>query len=240
MNSVKLCWDSASQIRESIQMSEPFLHTLRSISFVEGSLVRTSPAQENGPGSTVNAPASGPSTGESSKKRGRGSSLSKTSRASERPGSIESFKTWPRSGMMRSGIVSPLQASAPLTSVTGSSSSRGTVHECDFPTPTMARKDLWPTPVVTDAKSSGRANVTTGVMHPGTSLTDAVRASSAPEPSPGGAPGAKLKSGLVLNPDWVELLMGLPGDWTSGSEALLGPSARLSVARMRARSAKPV
>ncbi len=33
----------------------------------------------------------------------------------------------------------------------------------------------WPTPVVTDAASAARHTTTTGVMHPGTTLTDAVR-----------------------------------------------------------------
>lgn len=36
----------------------------------------------------------------------------------------------------------------------------------------------WPTPTVGDAKSSGRHTTTTGVMHPGTTLTDASRLAS--------------------------------------------------------------
>ena len=304
----------------TFELFPPNLHEVLTSSLADFH-AKTSQEQASAQVSADLVPASGPSTDESSPKSDPGSSSSKTSRGSGLPGSKSSSKTLPRSGMMRSGTVSPLPASAPLTSATGSSSSRGTPHECDFPTPsatasvssgngegnnvasrgrpsleTMARKDLWPTPVVTDAKSSGRSNVTTGVMHPGVSLTDAARmwptpiledsqsrsshgtltdaarrwptptasdgtggpgtspkregsmnlrtaavgASSAPSPSTPGDPGASAKPGpvQVLNPSWVELLMGLPGDWTDGSEVSLGPSARLSVARMRARSAK--
>ncbi len=68
---------------------------------------------------------------------------------------------------------------------------------------------LWPTVVVTDSRSSGRATTTTGIMNPGTSLTDATRATyfrlglwNGTMPRP------------VLNPLWVEQIMGFPGGWT--------------------------
>ena len=84
---------------------------------------------------------------------------------------------------------------------------------------------LLPTPVVTDASAAGRVTTTTGVMHSGTSLTDAAvrepakwgdyapaiarwesvigRPAPAPtEPGPKGSPR--------LSPRFVEWLMGLP------------------------------
>jgi len=43
---------------------------------------------------------------------------------------------------------------------------------------------MWPTPTSTDAKSSGRHTTTTGIMHPGTTLTDAARAAGEIFPTP--------------------------------------------------------
>lgn len=47
------------------------------------------------------------------------------------------------------------------------------------PTLSEQAKQHWPTPCTTDARSAGRHTTTTDVMHPGTSLTDAIRASTA-------------------------------------------------------------
>lgn len=44
------------------------------------------------------------------------------------------------------------------------------------PTLSGAVNRYWPTPIATDSTSSARHTTTTGVMHPGTTLTDAVRA----------------------------------------------------------------
>jgi hypothetical protein len=57
---------------------------------------------------------------------------------------------------------------------------------------------LLPTPTVGDCRSSGRHSTTTGVMHPGTTLTDAI----------------KVEASGPLNPAWVELLMGFPPGYT--------------------------
>lgn len=74
---------------------------------------------------------------------------------------------------------------------------------------------LWPTACTTDAASSGRASTTTDVMHPGVSLTDAMRSfftitdgRPAPPTKKGG------RGGPVLDPRFVEALMGFPDGWT--------------------------
>lgn len=74
----------------------------------------------------------------------------------------------------------------------------------------------WPTPVTTDGRSAGRHTTTTGIMKPGTSLTDALRllvfhqrrwdGASRPRPT--------------INPRFSEALLGFPIGWTD-----LSPSA---------------
>ncbi len=95
----------------------------------------------------------------------------------------------------------------------------------------------WPTATVGDSRDSARGTTKTGVMHKGSTLTDATRAWPTPttrdwkdgaNPSPN-----VLTNGLLgravprdptsnpgqLNPDWVEQLMGIPVGWTKlGSE----------------------
>ena len=66
----------------------------------------------------------------------------------------------------------------------------------------------WPTPATTDAAAAARGTTTTGVMHPGTSLTDALRGHLPP-----GTP-TRGPDGMVLCPEFVEALMGLPAGWT--------------------------
>lgn len=96
---------------------------------------------------------------------------------------------------------------------------------------------LWPTPVTTDSKAAARGTTTTGVMHSGTTLTDAIRLWPTPTASEygssnNGSPGdgrekfatagkASLstearREGGTLNPAWVEALMGFPLGWTDG------------------------
>lgn len=86
---------------------------------------------------------------------------------------------------------------------------------------------LLPTPVVTDASSSARHSTDTGVMHPGTSLTDAIRQDwreyeaairrhehatgrTAPPPTETGPKGKPR-----LSPRFVEWLMALPEGWVT-------------------------
>lgn len=71
--------------------------------------------------------------------------------------------------------------------------------------------ETWPTPVTTDSKSSARGTTTTGVMHVGVSLTDAMRSHRGLKMS---APGPSGADKPVLSPEFVEALMGLPPGWT--------------------------
>jgi hypothetical protein len=79
-------------------------------------------------------------------------------------GELDEFsETWPRSGMIVSGIAYQLPPLEPLTDATGSGL---------LPTPAAIS---WPTPTAGDAQASGSRNGTTSKAHPGISLTDAVR-----------------------------------------------------------------
>lgn len=88
----------------------------------------------------------------------------------------------------------------------------------------------WPTVVESDSRSSGRHTTTANAMHPGTWLTDALRSFDASS-STSGPPDPKTAKagtpGLVLNPAFVETLMGYPGEWTDVDG--LGRPARVSL-----------
>jgi hypothetical protein len=108
--------------------------------------------------------------------------------------------------------------------------------------PNLARAiENWPTPTTRDMADAARATTSTeewGAMHPGWTMLDRVREHSlppptghpteAPTPTPGerGSPDA-----LVVNPVFVEALMGLPADWTRADDepaslALAMPQSR--------------
>lgn len=75
---------------------------------------------------------------------------------------------------------------------------------------------LWPTPTTTtDCKVSGAAAYSTeSGRHAGVTLTDAaVRGLLAPQPPPAGERSST--AGRVLNPQFVEMLMGWPPNWTA-------------------------
>lgn len=120
-----------------------------------GSRVRTSPSPENAPGSPEHEAASGSSTFELSPRFSLDWSSLKTSRHSARAGSKSSSPTLPRSGTMRSGVLSerPMLAQH----ITGTASS------------------FWPTITVTDASrgQQKREYKATATHHAGTTLTDA-------------------------------------------------------------------
>jgi hypothetical protein len=83
---------------------------------------------------------------------------------------------------------------------------------------------LWPTAVKQDGASSGRGTTTTGVMHPGTTLTDAMRdflVATQGDLDPDSRllrttkrDGATTDDQAVLSPLFVEALMGYPPEWT--------------------------
>lgn len=107
-----------------------------------GSPAKMSAVLEAVAASMASALGSGASTPVSSTREGRSGSSSRTSLPSSATGSPLCSGTLPRSGMMLGGTVSPLLPSAPLTSATGSSSSRA-----------------WPTPTATYWASSDAAAV---------------------------------------------------------------------------------
>lgn len=72
---------------------------------------------------------------------------------------------WPTSGSMRSGVCSPQPEWVPPIDASACSS--------------------WPTAAESDSRSSGRHTTSTGVMHPGTSLTDSIRAWPTPRAEDG-------------------------------------------------------
>lgn len=81
----------------------------------------------------------------------------------------------------------------------------------------------WPTPVKGDWKDSARHTTTTGVMHPGTMMTDAVRLHGASLPTGHQDPTQPIHDGpsgsnatLVANPQFIEALQGAPAGWTDG------------------------
>ena len=82
----------------------------------------------------------------------------------------------------------------------------------DNPRPNLtARAQTWPTPNTRDSRSSARSTTTTGVMHTGSTLTDAMRSHQDPTTEKGGSDGF---AATVLNPAFVETLMGLTVGWT--------------------------
>ena len=89
----------------------------------------------------------------------------------------------------------PTPTQDPMRSRSGERKGERTLHK-------LAKN--WPTPAVSDSRSPGRHTTTTGVMHPGTSLTDAMRSHRDPTTSKAGDDG---QGPMVLNPAFVEALM---------------------------------
>lgn len=108
---------------------------------------------------------------------------------------------------------------------------RGGAYPRDNPTLKGAMR-RWPTACVTDSKDSARHTTTTGIMAPGTSLTDAMRGHLRPTTPPDG------KDTTVLVPEFVEALMGLPEGWTlvDAEPVSLGSETPSSGSKPRRRS----
>ena len=229
--------------------------SLPSTSSAAASPARIFPTPAREPGSQVSVPAFGANTLESFASFDPASLSWRTSQRSLL-GDWETFsETWPRSGMMQSGI-----ASAPATlgpRIEGSGSS------------------LWPTATAGDHKASGAAGYSTASgRHAGVTLTDAavrlwptarardfkgvgfgddlpgeVGRQMWPTPTAAavtvrgkaatGGPTLAMvadNAGSSLNPSWVSQLMGFPDGWLDGLPA---PAKLSTCGKRRAPSEKP-
>lgn len=134
----------------------------------------------------------------------RASSSWKTSPASDLLGDWMPFSgTWPRSGSVADGRACELPTLAPRTNANGCSSSAwptpgaGLHNDGESPESFLQRQQkwegkyhnsiplgvaakMWPTTTTMDAESAGRHSTQTGVMHSGTTLTDAIRSWAQP------------------------------------------------------------
>lgn len=172
----------------------------------------------------------------------------------------------PNSGSMRNGMCFPRPESEPRTGAVASTYSRGeyltpsataygsSQNEGQVPhdrpsrgTPsleTWARR--WPTPTATDSKAGGSRNAPGSKAHQGVSLSDMIatgdsagRSLPAPTtPAPGELSSESAPDSPLLNPNFVEWLMGWPSPGWSDSMPLetgLFPSwLRLHSANLRA------
>ena len=151
------------------------------------------------------------------------------------------LEKWPSSGSMRNGRAYrrptlgqpndgvgcsfwPTATAASYgSSQNGINSSRPSAGTASLPT--LASN--WPTPCTTDAKDTARSTTSTGVMHPGTTSTGAIRAWCTRHRQTMGKVGPDGSGPAVLHPEFVEALMGLPEGWTrvddaDASDALVG------------------
>lgn len=151
------------------------------ISSLAGTPASRSLRQDNGAAKTTRG-ISGLTCDDTSKLSGRATSSAKTSphicpRVSTP--SSESFTSWV-TALRRHCLL--LRKSVLRTSGSGSSS---------WP-------NAWPTATVSDSRSAARGTTTTGVMHPGTMLTDAVRQWGTPTVQLGVRRGAERNEELLL------------------------------------------
>lgn len=174
------------------------------ISFAAGSPARISVTPARALGSLASGPGSGASTFESFASFDLDSSSWRTSQRCLLEGWTSYSETWPRAGMMRSGTAYRLPPLAPLTAVTGSSSSpawatpgamdgemnerlatwvarhrRKSSQGIRLHRPLRIEVQMWPTACAADSKSA--RNATSGrsdpesAHHSGVTLTDAIR-----------------------------------------------------------------
>ena len=196
------------------------------MSYAEGSPARTFPSQEQERGLPANGRAYGANTPDLLASYDLASSLWKTSQHSFF-GGLETFsETWPRSGMMRSGIASRLP---PLVRLTGEIAS-----------------GLWPTPTANTSVagiSMATAWKEAQRLHPQGRWTLATKLAERALPTPraqdwrsgrgfkpdgrGHTPQLRHIAGGMLNPRWIEWLMGFPVGWTNASHSAT-PSSRKS------------
>ena len=157
----------------------------------------------------------------------------RTSKPSDPEDSETYSDRWPDSGSMRSGracrrptwaqptvgVGSSFWPTATAASY-GSSQNGSNASRPSGGTPSLhTLASMWPTPVTTDAKDAARGTTSTGVMHPGTTLTDAIRAWCSRHRQTMGEHGSSGSGPAVLHPEFVEALMGLPLGWTHVDDA---------------------
>jgi hypothetical protein len=210
-----------------------------STSSVVVSPVRTSVSPVPAPGLTAPDRGCGPSSLGSFAIFDPESSSWKTLQRSLFEGSIAFSGIWPASGSMRSGRCFEHQTSERLTGGSESSSwptqlgrdgkGCGTQPDGSQTLPSVVQR-MWPTPTAGDAKASGSRNLEGSKAHAGVSLTDAVT-SGVSTASRLGQP--RSADGLVLNPRFVEAMMGFPDDHTAC--ACSGIRSSLSRPRSRGR-----
>lgn len=122
---------------------------------MEGSRAKTYRRPARAPASPAIGPDYGPNSRASSASCAPARSSSRTCGPSLLAGWTELSPTSTGSGIEWRAASSQPETSARRTAASGSS--------------------CWPTPVTTDAKGAARGTTTTGVMHPGKTLTDAIR-----------------------------------------------------------------
>ena len=164
--------------------------------FVEDSPARIFRQQERCEESTANDQDSGPNTPALLARFDPSTQLWKTSQLSLFGGLSEFSGTWPRSGMLRSGIVYQLDPLVRLTDETGSG--------------------YWPTPMAHEG-GTGPVSLTgavSGRFH--MTLDRAVELDRLHQDSDQEAMTFETyrNDGGKLNPNWIEWLMGYPTGWT--------------------------
>jgi len=175
-------------------------------SYLAGFRARTLASQEKGPGSTASAAECGNTWHELSVRYDQNSSSWKTHRCLWDEDLPWSSVTLPRWGMTRNGVVFQHPTAERPISETGSG--------------------LWPTPTSSFGTKGGRVTPTKG--REGGTLIEAVSARMYPSPGYNDyksgkgydhgdkkqTPQLRHISGGLLNPTWVEWLMGWPLGWT--------------------------
>ncbi len=176
----------------------------------------------------VRALVSGQSMPDLLAKFDRASQSWKTSQVSLVQGMDEFSETWPRSGMMLSGIAYQLPPSAPLTGGTGSGLLPTPTSTANQLAPSMQKHPgcrlLWPTPRASEFKGTGPVGSKSHAHRLKKGYLDATvlqfptpRAQSARGSGPsrvGNKADLQTVVGGSLNADWVEWLMGFPIGWT--------------------------
>ncbi len=202
-----------------------------------GSPARTSAAPGQARDCVDDEAVSGSSLPEPFARRHRSSWSWKTSGACAVAGSTKSSRTWPKQGSMRNGQAFERPTSAPRTVAKGCSSwptptgtSCGALRggsgsgsgraRCPGQSRLSGDGSWWPTPCASDARDSARHTVRADApSHRGTSLTDKMRQWGTRRAPKTGKPGPSGRRKAVLNPGFVEILLGLPEGYTLVDDA---------------------